>query len=184
MPAQNKDAQKSLAQEPVVPTSQPLEPEKELYSWKAPARPFKRRSREFWLRVIVSASVLGLIIFLAEGVMPVILLISVIFLFYVMSNVEPEEVTYKITNRGIKIADKTTDLGSLTRFWFTNRLGNDLLVFETIFLPNRMELTINKIDKEKIKKALSLYLTEEEVPPARIDKVTSWFSDKLSERQK
>ena len=47
-----------------------------------------------------------------------------------------------------------------------------------------MELTINKIDKEKIKKALSLYLTEEEVPPARIDKVTSWFSDKLSERQK
>src|SRR3989344_2388837 len=84
-----------------------FEPEKDLHSWKAPSRPFKKRGREFWVTVLSIAALLAFVLFLAEGVMPVILIISLVFLFYVLSTVTPEEIEYKITNRGVKVADKT-----------------------------------------------------------------------------
>jgi len=162
-----------------TPTFDPvpkIEPEKELFSWRAPARPFKKRGKEFWTKIIISASLFSVIVYLAEGAMPVILIIAVIFLFYIMSNVEPEEIGYKITNRGIKIADKLTDMALLNRFWFTKRLGTELLVFEILTIPGRLEVVINSKDQEKIRKVLSTYITEEEVPPTNTDRLASWFS--------
>jgi len=52
----------------------PLKPEleKDLITWIAPARPFKRRDRQFYLTTISIAGIVCLILFLAEGAMPVI----------------------------------------------------------------------------------------------------------------
>lgn len=155
------------------------EPEKALFTWKAPSRPFKRRDRDFWMTVIAIASIFSLILFLAEGVMPVIMIISVIFLFYVLSTVEPEEIEYAITNKGVKIAGKRTDLEQLSRFWFTRRFNDALVAFETFVLPGRLELVIDPKDKEKMRKVLSDYLPEEEAPPSRLDRIANWFSKKL-----
>src|SRR3989344_7902443 len=126
-------------------------PEKDVFSWRAPERPFKRRDRQFWITIIAIASIFGLILFLAEGVMPVILIISLIFLFYVLSTVEPEETIYTVTNKGIKISEKLTDWQVLTRFWFTKRLDSDLLVFDMNVVPGRLELVVHSKDKDKIR---------------------------------
>src|SRR3989344_3689539 len=80
------------------------EPERDLVSWTAPARPFKRRTRQFYVTTIAIVSVVGLILFLAEGIMPVVLLVALVFLFYVMNTVEPQGVDYKITTRGLSMA--------------------------------------------------------------------------------
>jgi hypothetical protein len=155
------------------------EPEKDLFTWKAQARPFKRRNREFWITVIAIAAISGLILFFVEGFMPVILIISVVFLYYVLNTVEPGFIEYKITSRGIKIADKRTGWDTLTRYWFTCRFDNELLVFEALSLPGRVELVINPKDKKAIKKALSDYINEEEAPPSDLDRAANWFSKKL-----
>jgi uncharacterized membrane protein len=156
-----------------------IRPEKELFSWRAPARPFKRRDRESWLTIVAVAGVLGLILFIAEGAMPVLLIIAVIFLFYVLSNVEPEDVEYKVTNMGIKIADRRTEWEIFTRFWFTHRFNNHLIVFEMVVLPGRLELVINPEDKEKLAKVISGYIPEEEAPPTNLDRASNWFVQKL-----
>ena len=80
------------------------EPERNLVTWTAPARPFKRRDRQFYVTTFAIAGIVSLVLFLAEGVMPVILIISLVFLYYVLSTVEPENIEYKATTRGIKIA--------------------------------------------------------------------------------
>lgn len=156
-----------------------LSPEKTLFVWRAPSRPFKRRNKDFWMTVMAIASVFGLILFLVEGVMPVILIISIIFLFYVLSTVEPENIEYSLTDRGVKIADKRTDMELLTRFWFARRHNDELLVFETQMVPGRLELVINTKDKEKIRKTLLEYLSEEEASPSSLDRATNWLSKKL-----
>ncbi len=155
------------------------EPEKELFSWIAPARPFKRRNREFYVTVIAITVIVGLILLLTEGFMPVILLISLIFLFYILNTVEPENIQYKITNKGIKVGDKKTAWEVLTNFWFTKRHDNNLLVFGTYVIPGRMELVINEGDIEKIKNVISGFVTEEETPPSELDKAANWFAKKL-----
>lgn len=156
------------------------EPEKKLFSWRAPARPFKRRDRQFWVRLLTIAGVFGLILFLIEGVMPVILIISLLFLFYILSTVEPEEIEYTITNRGVKISDQTIDFFSINRFWFAKRFGSEVLILETTNVFGRLELMISEADVDKIRKTLSEYLNEEESSPARMDKVAGWVSKKIS----
>ena len=153
--------------------------EKNLFTWTAPARPFKRRNREFYITLIAGSAIVGLVLFLIEGWMPVILIISLIFLFYVMNTVEPEKIEYKITNKGIKVADKLTDWGVLTRFWFSRRFDSTLLIFEIVRLPGRLELVVSPDEKEKIRKSLSKYLPEEEAPPSFLDRSANWFSRKM-----
>ena len=155
------------------------EPERELVSWKAAARPFKRRDRRFYVTVFAMAGITGVVLFAIEGIMPVVLIIALVFLFYVLSTVEPEEIEYAITNKGIKIAGKKTAWAYLGRFWFRHQFDSELLVIEAANLVGRMELVIDKDKKTEINKALSSHLTEEEIPPAYLDKAANWFADKL-----
>ena len=154
-------------------------PEKDEISWTAPARPFKRRDREFWVTVIAMAGVVGIILFLVEGFMPVILVISIVFLFYVLSTVEPENVEYKITSRGIRIGGRLTEWANMNRFWMSRRFNSELLVVETFILPGRLELVVDPEKKELIQKAMSKYLNHEEVPPSGLDKAANWIGKRM-----
>lgn len=156
-----------------------IEQEKDLLTWMAPGRPFKRRNREFYVTIIAIAAIVGLVIFIAEGWVPVILLISLIFLFYIMSTVEPDPVEYAITNRGIKVAGKRTDWEIMGRFWFSKRFDSELLIIETAILPGRLELVINEEVKEKITENLSKYLLHEEAPPSWLDRLANTLSKRL-----
>lgn len=163
------------------PQQNKREIERDILSWTAAARPFKRRSKEFYITVVAMASLVGLILFLVEGFMPVILIISLVFLLYVMNTVEPENIEYKITNKGIKVGGKRTDWELINRFWFSRRFDSELLVTETLSLPGRMEFVINSEDKEKIRKTLSSFVPEEEVAPSFLDRSANFFTKKLPE---
>ena len=154
-------------------------PTKELFSWKAQSRPFKKRGRAFWVTSGSIAALLAFILFLAEGVMPVILIISLVFLYYVMSTVHPEEIEYKITNRGIKVANKSTGWDQFIRYWFMKRLDSDLLVFEMITFPGRLEVVVLEKDIPKLREVLTKYIPEEKPEDTSIDKAIDWVSKKL-----
>ena len=155
------------------------EPERNLITWNAPARPFKRRDRQFYVTTFAIAGIVSLVLFLAEGVMPVILIISLVFLYYVLSTVEPENIEYKATTRGIKIAGRLTPWQNLTRFWFGRRFDNSLLIVETPMVPGRIEIVIRPEIKDELRKKITAYIPYEEVPASGIDRVTNWVATKL-----
>jgi hypothetical protein len=154
-------------------------PEKDIYAWIAPARPFKRADREFYITIISMAVLVGIVLFLVEGFMPVILLISLVFLYYVMSTVPPENAEFKITNKGIKFGDKLTPWEVLNRYWFSHRFDHDLLIFETTQIPGRIEFVVLSEHIEEVRQALKDYLPEEKASPSQLDKAASWLSEKL-----
>ena len=175
MAAQEEVQESTLKSENKEPVA-----EKDVLAWTAPARPFKRRNRQFYVTVIAIAAIVGLILFLVDGFLPVLLIVSVIFLFYVLSTVEPENVDYKITNLGIKIADTPrVDWTLMNRFWFTKRFDSELLVVETVSFPGRLEMVIKPEDKSELKSSLAKYITFEEAPASSLDKAANWFSQKL-----
>ena len=155
------------------------EREKDLYTWKAAVRPFKKRDREFWVTSVAIAGVVGLVLFLVEGFMPVLLVISVAFLFYVISTVPPEDTQYKITNLGIKVGGRLTSWDVMSRFWFIKRFDSDLLIIETFVLPGRMEYVMDPDKKLEIKDVLLKYIPFEEVPASGLDRAAKWFSGKM-----
>ncbi|MCX6704986.1 MAG: hypothetical protein NT162_01470, partial [Candidatus Woesebacteria bacterium] len=153
--------------------------EQDLVTWTAPARPFKRRDRQFYVTTFAIAGIVSLVLFLAEGAMPVILIISLVFLYYVMSTVEPESIEYKVTTKGIKIAGKLTEWPGMTRFWFSKRFDNDLLVVGTLMIPGRLELVTKPEIKDELKKKISDYIPYEEVSASGLDRVTNWIATRL-----
>ena len=155
------------------------EPERDLVIWKAAARPFKKRDRQYFVTIFAIAGIISLVIFLAEGIMPVVLIISLVFLYYILSTVPPEEVEYKITTKGIKIADKLIGWQLMNKFWFGHRMDNEVLFFDTFQIPGRIELVINPEIKEVLEKEISAYIPFEKAADSNIDKLTNWVSQKL-----
>ncbi len=179
MAAKKKPSKSSELFENVQPVSFRPDPERELFAWTAQSRPFKKRSKEFWVSIIAIASVISFILFLIEGPISVLLVISVVFLTYVLSTVEPDMINYSITNRGIKVDGNRTNMGILTRYWFGRRFNETLLIFETTGFPGRLELVAHEKDKDSIREALSPYLLEEEASPSKLEKTADWLSNKL-----
>jgi hypothetical protein len=159
------------------------EVEKDLFTWSAPSRPFIQKNREFWVRVVAISSIFGFIIFIVEGAMPVILMISVIFLFYVLSTVKPENIEYKITNLGVKIGGVTNHWEYARRFWFSKRGNDQILVLDVPSLSGRLELVFNAKDKDQIRQALKKYIPEETALQTTYDKASEWVDSKLSQKQ-
>jgi hypothetical protein len=168
-------------QQNIQPTEvQPKEVEKDVFVWSAPSRPFVQKTREFWVKVIAIASIFGFIIFIVEGAMPVLLMIALIFLFYILSTVRPENIDYKITNLGTKIGDVTTHWEEIKRFWFSKRGNDEILVLDLATFTGRLELVINIKDKDKIRQTLKKTVPEEEALQTGIDKASEWVGSKLS----
>ncbi len=155
------------------------EVEKDLLTWTAPARPFRKRDRQYFVTTFAITGIISLVIFLAEGLMPVVLIISLVFLYYILSTVPPEQIEYKITTKGIKIGSSLTPWQSLISFWFSKRGETDVLFFNTYIIPGVIELVINPELKDKLKTEVSAYLPYEEKPKSNLDKVTGWLGTKL-----
>jgi hypothetical protein len=156
--------------------------EESLFSWTEKSRPFERRSRDFYISLLSVAVLFGLLLFVIEGIMPVMLEASLVFLFYVLSTHEPEQIPYEVTNKGIRMASKLTEWSKMGRFWFTDRLNHRLLVIETSVIPGRLELVVNSDIEGKLEKILEEYLVNEEVPPSFFDKAASWASKRLPQK--
>jgi len=155
------------------------EPERDLITWTAPSRPFKRRDRQFYTTVFAIAGIISLILFLAEGIMPVILIVALIFLYYVLSTVPPENIEYKITSKGVKIAGKLTEWQAMSRFCFGGRSGSEILIFETFLIPGKIEIMINPEIKDGLKREISAYIPYEEIAASGLDRITNWVAQKL-----
>ena len=156
-----------------------VEKEKDLFVWRAPTRPFKRHSRDVYVTLVSIAVLFGLILFLIDGILPVLLVVSVFFLFYVLSNVEPEEVEFRITSFGVRVGDNLTEWPYVYRYWFIERYGKEVLVFETANLGGRMELVMPAGEKENIRKILDEYSSFEPQSPSVVDKAAGFIGSKI-----
>jgi len=153
---------------------------KVLLSWQAPARVFKKRSREFWSTALSIAFLLGVILFFIKEWLLIIVIVSAIFVYYVLSNVPPEAVEHQITNRGIRTGGRTYRWEEFLQFWISENFGQKVLNLETLArIPGRLELLLGSQGEKKLKTLLLKYLPEEEVEPSFLDRSASWLSEKI-----
>lgn len=151
-------------------------------AWTAEARPFMTRSKDFWIRLLSVSFLVAVILFIIEGPMPVILMSALIFLFWTLTTVKPDQVEFSITQRGIYFAGKLTPFEQMGRFWFAARPGAEVVVIELFRLPGRLELVVPPEKKDEILSVLEKYLPHEEVAPNILDKTANWASRYLPKK--
>ncbi|MEI8067933.1 MAG: hypothetical protein WCG91_03240 [Candidatus Shapirobacteria bacterium] len=161
-------------------TNVDLNEEKVIFEWEAAERSFKTRDRDFWITAIAILVLVGIILFFVKEFFLIIALISILFLYYVLSTVPPSNIKNKITNRAVYFGELRYDWTLLSRFWFKDSLNSELLQFETnLRFPRQVSIVINKEDKEKIKDIVVKKIPLVQDSPGFTDKLTKWFADRL-----
>ncbi|MBU4210701.1 hypothetical protein KKC08_02560 [Patescibacteria group bacterium] len=157
-----------------------LNEEKELFAWEASERAFKKKDKDFWITSIAILGLVSVILFFAKEFFLVVALGAVLFLYYVLSTVEPKNTKNKLTNRGVYFGELFYPWTDLHRFWFGKSLDCEALFFETnLRFPREFCLIIDKKNEEKIKKIVVKRLPLIEISPRFIDKASEWLAKKL-----
>lgn len=178
-PAQNEQDQYSSYQNDSYYYRLGAEREEVLFEWKAPSRPFKRQSRQFYTTIGVIALLIGLILFFAGQIIPVAVVFAVIFLAYIMYSTPPSIVVHKLTTYGIRIEDTLYYWNEMGRFWFTEKYNEPLLNIEIDRFPNRLFILLGSVEKEAMSNLLDAILLQEQPPPSAYEKAAKWLQDKI-----
>ena len=157
-----------------------LNEEKVLIEWVAPERAFQKREKDFWITAVAILVLVAVIFIFITEFFLVVALGSLLFLFYVMSTVPPENTKYMITNRGIYMGEAHYYWDILEKFWFKPSMSTEMIHFGTILrFPRSVSFVINHQDKEKIKEIVAKKIPLIENAPGFVDKLTDWFAKRL-----
>jgi hypothetical protein len=157
-------------------------PEETLVQWDAPARPFKKRNRQFFSTIIIIAILISLILFFAGQVLPVAVVVSMVFLVYVTAVIPPQNVHYKLTNYGIYIEKEAFSWVYMGRFWFDDKLKQRVLEIELHKFPGRLTLVLieGQTPREKdLENVLLEVLIKEKPELTTYEKIAAWLKDKI-----
>lgn len=159
----------------------PLETEEETYySWKADSRLFKRRGKEYYSTVVVLALLVSVIMFFIEGVMPVLLIWSIVFAIYAVSKTPPTQVTHKLTSWGIRTDEELYQWGEIDSYWFENRDSKEVVrAITPRRFPGQLMLIIKKEDQDKIKSIMSKFVILQKPESTWSDKAVKWLGEKV-----
>lgn len=153
--------------------------EKKLVSWRAPTRPFKKRSREFYSTVGVIVLLLAIILFFAREFLLIGVLLSLMFFAYALASVPPGDTDYILTNKGLYVGAVFYPFELLGRFWFEEKWHQQLVMFEHFGgFPNVITAVLSDNQKE-VEKILGEYMLQQKPTPTVIDNAAKWLADKI-----
>ncbi len=155
------------------------EPEEDLYVWKAPNRPFKKRNREFFTTVFLIVFLVSLILFFANQFLPIAVVMALGFLTYVLASVPPDMIENKITTYGLHSGEHMVYWFEMGRFWFTKKFGLYIMHVETSRFPFRVMMLFSEGEKAHVEQHMKQYLLEESPKPTMIDKAADWLQEKI-----
>ena len=164
----------------VIQNFEDLNEEKVLFSWVAAERSFQTRDRDWWVTAVAILVLVAVILIFIKEYFLIVALCSLLFLYYVMSTVPPQKITYKITNRGIYAGEGVYYWDIFEKFCFKSSLSSPMVHLGTILrFPTTISLVINAEDQEKIKEILVKKVPLVKDSPKFIDKLTKWAAQRL-----
>ncbi len=132
---------------------------KSIISWKSPERVFKARSKKYFVKV----ALYGLIFILAAiafgEYFAVGVIISVVFVVYVLATHAPETIEHKITNMGLVSGGRSFLWEELDSFWFDKKGDDRLLIVQTkLRFPTRLIILLTTVSERAILDLLEKHL--------------------------
>lgn len=154
-------------------------PEVTVFEWVAPSRPFKKHNRQFFVTTAVIALLVSLILFFSGQFLPIAVVISVLFLLYVLQVIPPHDIPYKITTYGLYIEGTLYYWQELGRFWFEEKLGQLTLSVETMRFPGRIVLVLPAERRAEVGEVLSEVLLEQKPELTLFERIAKWVQEKV-----
>lgn len=154
---------------------------KTLLSWHAPGRPFRVRSRAYYINVVLIALLVEIILFLFGQYMLMGLVGALVFMVFALAFVPPVDFHYSLTTEGVLIEDRFFLWIELYDFYFKHEENMDVLVIRThSYFPGEIYLPLGQMHKEHLKTVVIPYLPYREfITPTFMDKAGEWLKKKV-----
>jgi len=151
---------------------------KTFLAWSAPARPFRRKGRQFFASVGLLVIFVEIILFLFSEYVLMATALALAFLALALASVPPRNFHYKVSNQGLMIEDYFYIWDELYDFYFKKIDGMVTLVVHTRdFLPGELKISLGDIPVEQVKKILIPFLPYREVVrPTFMERSSDWLS--------
>lgn len=154
--------------------------EKLILEWTSPARPYKKRSREFYTTILSIAFLLAVILLLLREFLLIGVIIAFAFLSYVLATHKPEDVIHQVTTKGIRTDNKLFEWSELTNFWLKKEWNQEMVICQTVkALPGVILMVIDPKNREEIIKAIGEKIPLEKPADSFVDKASKWLGDKV-----
>jgi len=151
-----------------------------LYIWKAPLRAYKRRSNSILRFYLALSFLLSVIVFLFGDRVLLIPILTLLFLFYVLTITPPPEIDNIITTFGIQTAGVTLRWELLSHFYYTKKFHFDILILVTQapYYYQAYLIVPNEEIKKTVTEILSKHIMYLEKPQLSLtDKLVDWLSN-------
>lgn len=150
------------------------------YEWEAPERSFKNRGRDFWITAIAILVLVSVILIFIKEFFLIVALGSLLFLYYVLATIPPENIKIRISNKAVYFGEARYEWDLLENFWFAKSLDSETVNLGTwLRFPRVISLVINSKDKDKIKNLISKKIPFVKNSPSVVDKITRWAAERL-----
>ena len=155
-----------------------------IFSWKAPLRPYKKRSAlivRFYLALTFLLS--AVVYFLGDKIL-ILPIWAVLFIFYVLTITPPPDIENKITKFGVESDGIIWRWETLSYFYFGKRFGFYTLtiVSQPPFFYHLYLVVPDEKTKRKLFQILSEHLVYQEKPKKTFtDKLADWLSSLFPE---
>lgn len=148
-----------------------------LLAWRAPGRPYRKKSKEFYSTAFLIALLISVILFFFQQYLFIFVVISLVFVGFALSSVPPRNFNYKISTEGVTIEEHFYLWQELYDFYFRRIEGQDTVHFRTqAFLPGEIILTLGEIHRDQIKHAVLPFLPYREyVKPNFQENMGEWL---------
>ncbi len=151
-----------------------------LLSWQAPARPHPHHSRQFWTTALSILALVILILLFAQEWLLIVALVSLAFLYYILSSVEPRQVSYRLSQRGLILPDRGELPWELfSGFYYRQHWQNRLLHLRLQQPPFEIQLVIPADKEAALDTILAKHLPRLKYQPTSLDKIASWLRRQL-----
>lgn len=146
-------------------------------TWEAPGRPFRERSREYFVNGFLIMGAVEIILFLFSQYLLMMVVFSLVFLSFALASVPPRPFHYRISSEGLLIEKSFFIWDELYDFYFLEHHGKQTLHITTKdFFPGELTITLGDISVDEIKAVLLPYLPfREHVEPTFIEKAGNWL---------
>lgn len=149
-----------------------------LLSWQGPGRPFEKKGKTYFATGLLIMLLIEIILFLFSQYMLMLVVISFVFLSFVLASIPPRDFHYRISSEGITVEDHFYLWQELYDFYFKKTHGTTVLHVRTHFMiPGELTITLGDISPAHIKSIMLPYLPYREfVKPTSLEKAGDWLS--------
>lgn len=149
-----------------------------LLSWRASGRPFRKKSKEYFLSSALILILIEIVLFLFSQYELMMAAGALYFMSLVLSTVPPKDFHYKISTEGVMVEDRFFIWTELYDFYFKRLEQVEVLVIRTqALIPGELQMVMGETSREHVRQILVNFLPYREiVRPTFMEKAGDFLS--------